>query len=356
MKVLFNTKPVLAFSLAAALILGACGGGGSSSAKAPAGSGAAPGTIPVPSSPLKYSMAGGSVGGNFYIMGGGLAQTINKHLPNYFLVTSETTGGGAANAGMIQRGEAEFGIAMTSSLFEAMQGEVKWTNGVKHEKLRGAVPLYPSWLTIYTLKSSDIKKFQDINGKIIGLGSKGMAMDAIFRRFMEDQKVVPKQIHNDGHGATATALGNGIIDVALLFSYPPFPAIAELGSTRDLAFVPLNEQEQKALTDKYNFYSADKMPAGSYKGATKDVPGVSEWNMLVTSSDVPADMVYLVVKTLFENQADMIAVHPSSKFMTPENDLKFNIPLHAGAIRYLKEVGITVPQELIPPEYKEYPK
>ena len=352
MKILFNTKSVLAFSLGAALILGACGGGGSSSAKAPAASGTAPGTIPVPSSPLKYSMAGGSVGGNFYIMGGGLAQTINKHLPNYFLVTSETTGGGAANAGMIQRGEAEFGIVMTSSLFEAMQGEVKWTDGVKHEKLRGAVPLYPSWLTIYTLKSSGIKKFQDINGRIIGLGSKGMSMDAIFRQFIEDQKVVPKQIHNDGHGATATALGNGIIDVALLFSYPPFPAIAELESTRDLTFVPLNEQEQKALTDKYNFYSTDKMPAGSYKGATEDVPGVSEWNMLVTSSDVPADMVYLVVKTLFENQADMIAVHPCSKFMTPENDLKFNIPLHAGAIRYLKEVGITVPQELIPPEYK----
>ena len=353
MKKIFNAKVVLALSVGVILILTACGGGSSSSAKAPAGGAAAAGSIPVPPSPLKYSMAGGSVGGNFYVMGGGLAQTINQHLPKYFLVTSETTGGGAANVGMIQRGEAEFGIAMTSSLFEAMQGEAKWTNGIKHEKIRGAVALYPSWLTIYTLKSSGIKTFKDINGRIIGLGSKGMSMDAIFRQFIEDQKIVPRQIHNDGHGATATALGNGIIDVALLFSYPPFPAIAELESTRDLAFVPLNAQEQKALTDKYNFYTADTLPAGSYKGATEDVPGVSEWNMVITSSDVPADMVYLVVKTLFENQADMIAVHPCSKFMTPENNLRFNIPLHAGAVRYLKEIGINVPQRLIPPEYKE---
>jgi TRAP transporter TAXI family solute receptor len=342
-------KKTLVFGLLTALVLASCGGkksSGSTSEKTAGG-------IPVPSSPLKYSMAGGSVGGNFYLMGGGLAQTINKHLPQYFLVTSETTGGGAANAGMIQRGEAEFGIVMTSSLFEAMQGEVKWTDGVKHEKLRGAAALYPSWLTIYTLKSSGIKSMKDINGRIIGLGSKGMAMDSIFRQFLDDQKIVPKQIHNDGHGATATALGNGIIDAALLFSYPPFPAISELESTKDLFFVPLNAEEQKSLTDKYSFYVADKMPAGSYKGTTEDVPGVSEWNMLVSSSDVPADMVYLVVKALFENQEDMIAVHPSSKFMTPQNNLNFNIPLHAGAVRYLKEVGVAVPERLIPPEYKE---
>jgi TRAP-type uncharacterized transport system substrate-binding protein len=64
-------------------------------------------------------------------------------------------------------------------------------------------------------------------------------------------------------------------------------------------------------------------------------------------------MVYLVVKALFENQADMIAVHPSSKYMTAKNNLNFNVPLHAGVIRYMKEVGIDVPARLIPPEYKD---
>jgi TRAP transporter TAXI family solute receptor len=281
MMTILSKKKVWAILLALLFAAGFAfaGGGGEGKAAAPAASSS--GGIPVPSSPLKYSMAGGSVGGNFYLMGGGLAQTINKHLPQYFLVTSEATGGGSANAGMIQNGEAEFGIVMTSSLFEAQQGEAKWTNGVKHTKLRGAAALYPSWITIYTLRSSGIKSLQDVNGKIIGLGSKGMSMDSIFRQFLEDQKIVPKQIHNDGHGATATALGNGIIDVALLFSYPPFAAIAELESTKDLYFVPLNEREQKALTDKYSFYVDDAMPAGSYKGVTQDVPGVSEWNMMV---------------------------------------------------------------------------
>jgi TRAP-type uncharacterized transport system substrate-binding protein len=56
---------------------------------------------------------------------------------------------------------------------------------------------------------------------------------------------------------------------------------------------------------------------------------------------------------LYENQADMIAVHHSAKYMRPETSLNFNIPLHAGAVRYLKEAGVAIPPHLVPPEYKE---
>jgi TRAP-type uncharacterized transport system substrate-binding protein len=56
---------------------------------------------------------------------------------------------------------------------------------------------------------------------------------------------------------------------------------------------------------------------------------------------------------LFENIGDMIAVHQSAKYMTPENSVNFNIPLHSGVVRYLKEVGINLPPERIPPEYKD---
>ena len=308
---------------------------------------------PAAAAPKNYSIASGSVGGNFYLMGGGIASTINKHLPDDFMFTSETTGGGTANLTMLQNGDAELGIAMTSSLFEAFQGEVEWTAGIKHEKVRVALALYPSWLTVYTAANSGIEKMEDLNGKIAGLGSKGMAMDSIFRNFLEERGIKPKQIHNDGHAATAAALKDGVIDAAILFSYPPFAAISELESTMDLRFIALTDEEQAFLVNKYDFYKADAMPAGSYKGATEDVKGVSEWNMLASSSEVPADDIYKIVKALCENQQDMINVHPSAKYMTAENTLNSNVYLHAGTVRYLKELGINVPSQLIPPEYTE---
>lgn len=309
--------------------------------------------IPLPRSPKKYSVAGGSIGGNFYLFGGGIASVLNKHLPKYFFFTAETTGGGSANLVMLNNCEAELGIAMTSSMYESQRGVADWTRGKKMTNLRTAVALYPSWLTIYTLKSSGINSLKDLNGKIIGLGSKGMAMDSIFRQFFFDNGITPKQIHNDGHGATATALQNGVIDAALLFSYPPFAAISELESTKALNFVALTEKEQAALMKKYDFYTKGDIPKGSYKAITTPVRSATEWNMLVTSSEVPADYVYLITKTLCENVKEMIQIHGSAKYITIENTLNSNIPLHEGTVRYMREKGIKVPDKLVPPEMKK---
>ena len=48
----------------------------------------------------------------------------------------------------------------------------------------------------------------------------------------------------------------------------------------------------------------------------------------------------------------IVYYHKSLKYTTDKNILNFNIPLHPGTIRYLKEKGIEVPAKLIPPEYK----
>ena len=97
---------------------------------------------------------------------------------------------------------------------------------------------------------------------------------------------------------------------------------------------------------------AGNMPAGSYQGVTDDLPVVFVLNVLCTSSDVPEDYVYLITKTLMENNPPLVEVYKGLTNVTPENTLNFNCPLHAGVVRYLEEVGIEVPQELIPAEYQ----
>ena len=273
----------------------------------------------------------------------GSADTSLDYLQQY-------TGGSTANLTMIQNGEMEVGIAMTSSLAEAKEGTAEWTGGPM-DKVRGMVALYPSYMTMYALSSSGIKNISDFNGKIVGLGSKGAAMDSVLRAAFDKMGVKPASIYNDGHGATASAVADGQVDAAVLFSFPPFAAISELEATQELNFIGLTPEEQKQLTDMYPFYTAATMPAGSYKGATEDVPTVTEWNMLVCSSEVPEDYIYLMTKTLLENNPQLMEIHKSLEYCTAENILNYNVPLHAGTVRYLQEVGIEVPDELIPPEY-----
>ena len=345
-------KRFLALILALVLALSAVGcSSGTDETGGGSGSGTEIGGVAIPSSPERYSVGGGSSGGNFYLVGGGLATVMNNALPDYFVFTAEETGGSTANLTMLQNGDVEVGISMTSSMYEAWEGEAEWTGGPM-DKLRGLVPLYPSYLTIYALESSGIETLEDFNGKIIGLGSQGAAMDSIFREALPAMGIEPAQIFNDGHGATATAVSDGQVDAALLFSLPPFAAITELEATQSLNFVGLTQEQQDYLTSTYPFYSADVMPAGSYAGQPEDLDVVSEWNMLVTSSDVSEDYAYLMAKTLFENTAALEEVYKGLSYCTPENVQYFNIPLHAGVVRYLEEIGVEVPAELIPPEYE----
>lgn len=302
----------------------------------------------APSTPQRYSIGTSSSGGNFYLVGGGIATLLNNALPKHFIFTSEETGGSSANLAMIESGEMELGIAMTSALYEGVKGTAKWAKGKPMQNVRGLVPLYPSYMTMYVMSSNGIKTLSDINGKIVGLGSKGAAMDGVLRGAFEGLKIKPSSIFNDGHGATASAVADGQVDVAVLFSYPPFAAITELEATKSLRFIPLSTAEQDYLTKTYPFYKASTMPAGSYAGAKTDVATVSEWNMLVCSSRLSDKEAYLIAKTLFDNNPQLQAVHKSLQYCTAANEANYNIPLHPGVVKYLKEAGIAVPAELIP--------
>ena len=304
--------------------------------------------LPLSAAPKRLTFGTGSSGGNFYVVGAGLANTINNLFPKRFSVTAEETGGGTANLSLIESGEADFGIAMASSIEQGLDGTAAWAKGKKMKNVRGLIPLYPSLLTIYALDSNPVKNLSDFKGRKIGLGSKGAAMDNVFRELLPKLGYEPGDIFNDGHGATATAVSNGTIDAALLFSLPPFPAIAQLEASKNLRFIGLTAEEQKFFTDAYGFYKAAVLPKDSYKGVSEDLPVISEWNFAVVSAKLSTKDVYDIAKALFENNPKLLQIYKGLSYATTDNALAFNLPLHPGVIKYLEEKGIKVPKELRP--------
>ncbi len=300
----------------------------------------------------KYSLGSGSVGGMFYLMGGGISTLINNKLSDKFMFTTETTGGSTANIVMIQNRDAEIGISMASACLDAINGTADWTKGVKQDKLRGMVALYPSSMTIYCLADKNINSLSDLEGKVVGLGSKGAAMDTTLRVIFDELGIKPKSIHNDGHSATANAVADGVIDAAILFQNAPWPGLLEIEGTKNLKFIALNEDEQNKIIELYSFYTKSQIAGGLYKGAPESINTLDEWNFLVVNADVPEEEVYNMTKAIYENQEELLNIHSCAKYIVPENNLNFNIPLHPGAIKYMKEIGIEVPEELIPIESK----
>jgi hypothetical protein len=96
------------------------------------------------------------------------------------------------------------------------------------------------------------------------------------------------------------------------------------------------------LIDGADYYAKAVIPAGTYTGQKKDVTTFGVKATVVTSVDVSAELVYLVTKAVFENFDDFRKQHPAFGPLEKKNMISdgLSAPLHPGAIKYYKEVGL----------------
>jgi uncharacterized protein len=88
-------------------------------------------------------------------------------------------------------------------------------------------------------------------------------------------------------------------------------------------------------------YQPSVIPATTYTGQTEDVPTAAIPNFLVTHAGVPDDTVYRIVKAMYDNLDTLHAAHSAARVIKRENAIKgMPIPLHPGAERYYREVGL----------------
>ena len=97
----------------------------------------------------------------------------------------------------------------------------------------------------------------------------------------------------------------------------------------------------------------DFLEPGTYGGQVNEesVRMVSSIVGLGTHKDLTEDVVYNITKTIFENQEELVGAAKWMSIITPENALsQMNAPLHPGALKYYREIGVEVPEDLVPPE------
>ena len=64
-------------------------------------------------------------------------------------------------------------------------------------------------------------------------------------------------------------------------------------------------------------------------------------NYLVTSDGVSTEIVYGMTKALWSNLDQLVAAHSAAKAIDPKRALEgMPVPLHPGAEKYYKEVGL----------------
>ena len=292
------------------------------------------------------AVATASIGGTFYVWGAAWTQLVNEKMKNYNLAV-EVTGGGLHNIRLLEQNEAQFAFLIMPILEEGYNG-LYWAKDKKYQNGRVLFPMYASFATVWAPQKTGIKNFRDLTGRIVNLAPKGGAPDTYYRRMFELLGIKPGKIVNSGLSDMVGEMNDGIIEAGVGTGGNPFGPALETESTQPINILDFNREDLDKLAEEMPGWFVGMRPAGGYKNFPEAKPALQFWNMCVTHKDLPDDIAYQLTKMFFENIEYFKDVYRPTLETKPEDILRVKTtPIHPGAARYYKEIGLDIPADRI---------
>ena len=285
------------------------------------------------------SIASGASGGNYYMVGTALAQTIQKYDPA-LVCSSETTGGTGENIALISSGATTIGMGMADDIVSAYEGKRDY-EGHPADNLRAICAGAKNSFHVIVMADSDIYSISDLKGKKISLGPAGAPYfsPSLLMSVAGLENGKDYQGQYLGHDQAADALSDGDVDAIIACLSFPASAYSNLAFTKEVRFIGLSEEEMAKALEENPTWIANTIPAGTYNGQGEDiqVPSVPVW--LFTHADVGEDIIYRVCKAIFENVDELGQIAVDAGYYNVDTALdSVVIPVHPGAQRYYDEV------------------
>jgi TRAP transporter TAXI family solute receptor len=303
-------------------------------------------TAPPSSAEQQFiSIGTGGLTGVYYPAGGAICRLLNRGTKEHGIRCSvESTGGSIFNLNTIRNGELDFGVAQSDWQYHALHGSSKFAETGANEKLRALFSIHSEAFTLMARDDSAINSFKDLLGKRVNIGNPGSGQRGTMEVLMQAMG-----IESSGFALTselkaveqARALCDNKIDAMVYAVGHPNASIKEASTTCDTHLVAVTGPIVEQLIETHPYYAKATIPGGMYRGSTTDTETLGVKATLVSSTDVDAEIVYQLVKAVFENLESFKQLHPAFAHLKKEEMLQGNsAPFHQGAIRYFKEAGL----------------
>jgi len=288
----------------------------------------------------------GGVTGVYYPTGGAICSLVNKTREEHKVRCSvESTGGSIYNINTIRAGELDMGVAQSDWQFHAYKGTSKFADAGPFEELRAVFSVHPEPFTVVARADADIKTFADIKGKRVNIGNPGSGQRGTMEVLMNALGWTKEDFALTSELKAAEqskALCDNKIDVMIYTVGHPSGSIKEATTSCDSVLVDVTGPEVDKLVEENSFYRKATIPGGMYTGSDDDTQTFGVGATFVSSSEVADNVVYAVVKSVFENFGTFQKLHPAFANLTKEEMIKdgLSAPLHPGAEKYYKEAGL----------------
>lgn len=290
------------------------------------------------------SIGTGGVTGVYYPTGGAICRLVNKGKKTHGIrCSAESTGGSIYNINTIRAGELQFGVAQSDWQYHAYNGTSKFKDKGAFKKLRAVFSVHAEPVTIIARKDANVNNITDLKGKRMNIGNPGSGTRGtweVIEKTLGWKRSDLALAASMKSAETGAALCDGKIDAYFwLVGHPSALTQESIASCASHLVNATSPEIDKLIADK-PYYRTAIIPAGMYNNK-EDIKTFGVGATFVSSSDVPENVVYTVVKAVFENLDQMKKLHPAFRHLKAENMIKDSLsaPLHAGALKYYKEKG-----------------
>jgi hypothetical protein len=286
----------------------------------------------------------GGVTGVYYAVGGAICRLMNKDRQKTGIRCSvESTGGSVFNVNAIKSAELDFGMTQSDVEYNALKGDAQF-KGKAFGDLRAVFSVHPEPFTVLARKEAGVSKFEDFKGKRFNVGNPGSGTRASMEQLLAAMGWTMKdfslaaELKADEQGP---ALCDNKIDGFYYGVGHPSAAIQDPTTTCGAKLIPLTGPVIEGLIKKYPYYSVATIPGGMYANNPNPTQTYGVRALLVTSAKQPDNVVYNLVKAVFDNFDEFKKLHPAFAHLDPKEMVKAGItaPLHPGAVKYYKEKG-----------------
>lgn len=299
---------------------------------------------PAKAEAQKLTFSTGSLGGGFFAVGSGISDYVSRTLDDV-QITAISSAGVIENINRLELKNADIAMLNTQDPPLAWAGEAPFKK--EYKNMRGLGILYMQAAQPYVLKSSGIKTYADLKGKVICAGAPGGTMHLDFYRWAEANGIDPEKDFGKVLFLPARdameAVKTGQADMAMEISSVPSPQIAELSLLSPISIIEFLPGAREKVLEEYAQYLPVTVPAGSYNGIESDQLTVGSGAMFACRADLSEELVYNIVKAVYSEEGIQYLGNVQSvlKTLTPELAVEFTpIPLHPGAERYFREIGV----------------
>ncbi len=309
-----------------------------------------------------YILATATTGGTYYPVGVAIATLTKVKLEpkTGISLSAISSAGSGENIKLLRENQAQFAILQALYGAWAWAGEGALASEGAQKNLRSITMLWQNvehfTVNKKMVKTGTIEDLAQFDKAKFSIGSRNSGTEGSGRHILAALGIDPETVFDvtyQGYGPSADALQNGVISGMNTPAGVPVSAVsrafANIGD--DLAVLNFTEAQLAKVNAKYPIWSAYNIPANTYPKQTEAVTTIAQPNILAVRDDIPEEEVYQIVKTLYDNLAFLQGIHKATSVMSLEKSIEgLPMPLHAGAVRFYEEQGVTIPDALKPEE------